>query len=151
MEIRRTEGLRRMAHVLDELVRIPGTNIRFGVDALLGLVPGGGDVAGGLMTAYTLLVAARVGAPSSVILRLAGNIVLDTIVGAVPLLGDAFDIGWKANRRNVTLLERYMASPEPVRKSSRLVVALALVAILAVLAGSVLLAVWSVRILTSLF
>ena len=138
-------GLRRLARVLDDLIAIPGTNIRVGLDPLLGLLPGGGDLAGGVIAAYTLMVGARVGAPPSVILRMAGNIALDALLGVVPLLGDLFDVGWKANRRNVALLERYIETPQPVRARSRLLVGAVLVALVAVFVGVAVVGVAVVR------
>jgi hypothetical protein len=137
--------LRQLARVLDDLIRIPGTNIRVGLDPLLGLLPGGGDLAGGAIAAYSLMVAARVGAPPSVMLRMAGNIALDALFGVVPVLGDLFDVGWKANRRNVVLLERYIGAPEPVRARSRLLVVVLLVALAAVFVGVAVVSVLVVR------
>ena len=147
----RTARLQRVAHVLDDLFRIPGTNFRFGLDALIGLLPGGGDVAGGVMSAYTLLVATRVGAPISVLLRMGGNIAIDAIVGAVPLLGDLFDAGFKANRRNVDLLQRYIDQPAPTRRGSRIVVAGILLVLVLLLVGAAWVAVQIMRWVLSLF
>jgi hypothetical protein len=128
-------GLRTMVRVLDDLVPIPGTRFRFGLDPLIGLVPGAGDVAGGLLSGYALLVAARVGAPPAVLVRMVGNIAIDTVVGAIPVVGDAFDFGWKSNRRNLALLERYQRSPAAVARGSRAILVLALLALLALTAG----------------
>lgn len=133
--------LRAIARVFDELVRIPGTNMRFGLDAIIGLLPGGGDLVGGAVSAYAILVAARMGAPASVILRMGLNIAIDTVVGAIPLLGDLFDASWKANRKNVALLEKYTAAPADVRRGSMAVVASTLIVlallVIGVAAGSV--------------
>ncbi len=131
-----TEGVRRLAWILDELIRIPGTNMRVGLDAVIGLIPGGGDLAGGALSAYTIVAAHRLGAGPAVILRMGMNIVIDMIVGTVPLLGDLFDAGWKANTRNVALLDRYSSSPQPVRKSSRVVVFIVLAVLVAMLAAT---------------
>src|SRR5688500_6479406 len=147
----RTATLKRVAYILDDVFRIPGTNYRFVVDALLGLLPGGGDVAGGVMSAYTLLVAMRVGTPVSVMLRMGANIAIDAIVGAVPLLGDLFDAGFKANRRNVELLQRYVDQPVPVRRGSRAVVAGILIVLLLILIGAAWVAISLMRWLISLF
>jgi hypothetical protein len=114
---------------MDELVRVPGTRIRFGLDALIGLIPGAGDVVTSGVSAYMLLAATRLGAPPAVIARMAGNIVLDLVVGAIPVLGDVFDIGWKANVRNVALLENLAVDPRGARRSSRAVLGLSLLAI----------------------
>ena len=132
------EGIRRLAYVLDDLVRIPGTRIRFGLDALLGLMPAGGDLAGGALSAYTIIRAAGLGASPAVLMRMGLNVLIDTMVGAVPFLGDVFDFGWKSNRRNIALLDRYVASPVPVQQSSRYV----LTAVLAVLFIVLALAAW---------
>lgn len=120
---------------MDEAVRVPGTRIRLGLDAILGLLPAGGDVLGGLLSCWIILVAARTGAPAAVLLRMGGNVLVDALVGTVPLLGDLFDIGWKANRRNVELARRYTEDPARVRKSSRASVAAVLLVLLVTIAG----------------
>jgi hypothetical protein len=130
------QTLRRLAYILDELVRIPGTNIRVGLDALLGLLPAGGDIAGGVMSAYTLVAAHRLGAGPLVISRMAVNIVIDTLVGAVPLLGDLFDAGWKSNKKNIELLDQYLADPAPVKRSSGAVVAIVIAVLIAFIVGT---------------
>lgn len=125
-------GPRRAARVLDELFRIPGTDIRFGLDSVMGLLPGGGDFAGGLFSAYVIISAARLGAPPSLLTRMGMNVVVDMVIGAVPVLGDLFDVAWKANRRNVELLEAYQAEPARTSSRNRLVLALVLAGILLV-------------------
>jgi hypothetical protein len=77
---------------------------------LLGLIPGIGDTLGLLLSAYILFEARNLGAPPSLLLRMATNIGLDALVGTIPLLGDLFDLAWKANRKNMTLLHAYLAS-----------------------------------------
>jgi hypothetical protein len=144
------DRLHRVAWLLDDLVRIPGTSRRFGLDPLLGLLPGGGDIAGGALSAYIVVAAARLGAPSSVILRMGWNIVVDTVLGAVPLLGDLFDASWKANRRNVALLERYVDEPGTARRSSRLVLTGVLAGIAATVIGMAALTVIAIRWILSL-
>ena len=140
---------RGLARLLDDLIRIPGTNIRLGLDPIIGLIPGMGDVVGGAMSGYILLVAAREGAPTSVLVRMLGNIALDSLVGLVPVLGDLFDVAMKANRRNVQLLERYLGSPRDTRAASRGVVAVILLGVVAIIAGVVALGVLVVRWLGS--
>lgn len=100
--------LERLAHWMDGAFRLPGTRWRFGLDGLLGLVPGAGDSLTALVGAYVILEAWRAGAPSSVIARMLGNIGLDWAVGSVPLLGDVFDFAFKSHRRNVDLLRRHL-------------------------------------------
>jgi hypothetical protein len=113
------ERLARYAHLLDAAVRIPGTSIRLGLDSLLGLLPGGGDLAGAILSAGVVLAAARRGAPAPVLARMTWNVVVDAVLGAVPLLGDVVDVGWKANLRNVRLLEEHLQAPGRVEKRSR--------------------------------
>jgi hypothetical protein len=140
---------RGVARLLDDLIRIPGTNIGIGLDPIIGLIPGIGDVVGGAMSGYILLVAAQEGAPTSVLVRMLGNIAIDSLVGIVPVLGDLFDVGVKANRRNVRLLERYLDSPRETKAASRGAVALILLAVVAIIAGMVTLGVLLVRWLSS--
>lgn len=142
---------RALARVLDDLVRIPGTRIGIGIDPIIGLLPGVGDMIGGALSGYIILVAAQEGAPTSVLMRMLGNVALDSLVGSVPLLGDLFDVGVKSNRRNVGLLERYLESPRQTRAASRGVVALVLLAVALLVAAmvtlGVLLARWILRAL----
>ncbi len=143
-------GLRRLTWLMDEAVRIPGTRLRFGVDPLIGLFPGGGDLAGALVAAYALVVAARMGVSAAVLVRMAGNIAVDTLVGTIPVLGDAFDVGWKANRRNLDLLERFVANPRSATRASRLVLLAILLLLLALMVGVGFLGFYIVRWLLSL-
>ncbi|MDF1793098.1 MAG: DUF4112 domain-containing protein [Thalassobaculaceae bacterium] len=99
--------LETLADWMDSRFRIPGTGIRFGLDALFGIVPGVGD---GLLTlpgVYILVRAHRLGAPFLLLARMAGNLAIDLVVGVIPLVGDIFDIGFRANRRNVALLRAH--------------------------------------------
>ena len=146
----RARDVERLARLLDDVVTIPGTRIRVGLDALLGLLPGGGDVIGGALSAWIIVAAARLGAPPAVIARMGANVLLDTVVGAVPVLGDIFDIAWRANRRNVDLLGRYLDAPGPVHRSSRTVVVAVLLVLLAALIGALVVAVVLVRWLVGL-
>jgi len=136
---------RALTRALDTAARIPGTSVRFGLDAVLGLVPGLGDVAGAALSGYLVLLAARLGAPSSVVLRMLANVAVDTAAGAIPVLGDAFDVAWKSNTRNLALLERFLAQPAPTRRASRLVVGGILAALALLAAGGITLAVLVVQ------
>ena len=98
------ERLRRFAWLLDSSIPVPGTRWTVGIDALIGLVPVLGDVAGMLLSSYILLEAVRLGAPKRVLARMALNIAVEGLVGSIPLLGDLFDAGFKANQRNIRLL-----------------------------------------------
>ena len=146
----RVESLRKLARVMDTAVRIPGTRVRFGLDAVLGLLPGAGDVASGAVSLYSILVAARLGAPKSVLVRMATNIVIYSAIGTIPLLGDLFDVGWKANTRNVALLDRYTLAPQRTQASSRVFAGALVIALILVLAAIATVLVLAVRGLLSL-
>ncbi|MDX1541874.1 MAG: DUF4112 domain-containing protein [Geminicoccaceae bacterium] len=100
--------LEKFAHLLDEQFRIPGTNYRMGLDGLVGLIPGIGDTATALLSSYVILEAYRLGVPNSLIARMLANIGIDWAVGSIPVLGDVFDVAFKANRRNVSMLLRHL-------------------------------------------
>ncbi len=144
------ERARALTRLLDDAITIPGTSFRVGLDPIVGLIPGAGDLVGGAMSVYLLTVAQRAGAPASVLVRMLANLAVDSVVGAVPFLGDLFDAGWKANRRNFTLIERYVARPTPTKRSSRFVVAAAILVVVLLTAGALALTIWLVRFLLSL-
>jgi hypothetical protein len=106
----RLKRVRLLSRLLDEQFRIPGTTYRVGLDGLLGLIPGVGDAAGALLSVYILYEATQLGAPRTVLLRMIANIGIDTVGGAIPIVGDVFDMAWKANRKNAALLHAYLAS-----------------------------------------
>ena len=141
----------KFAYWLDAGIRIPGTNLRFGLDPILGLVPGAGDAAGAVLAGWILVEAIRLGASRATVLRIAGNVALDAAVGAVPLLGDIFDFAWKANLRNVAILERHLAAPDRAERADRSFVLLVIcgVAVMALglLALGILLTRWAFRAL----
>ncbi len=114
--------LERLAWILDNSIPIPGLDARIGLDPLLGLFPGIGDTLGALLSSYILAAAARLGAPKLVLLKMAFNIAVDAVLGAFPLLGDLFDMAWKANHRNVKLLGDYLDEPRKTVVTSRLFV-----------------------------
>ena len=108
MDERRLARLRRVGYLLDNSIPIPGTRFRLGIDQLIGLVPGIGDLIGGLLSLYIIVESARIGAPRGLLARMGWNVAIDTLVGEVPILGDLFDIGFKANIRNLALLDGYL-------------------------------------------
>lgn len=114
--------LDRYAWWLDSSIPLPGTRFRFGLDALIGLIPGLGDIAGLALSSYVLVEAARLGVSRAVLARMGFNVVLETLVGAIPIVGDLFDAVFKANQRNVRLLGSYAERPAAVRARSGLVV-----------------------------
>lgn len=109
--------LHTLAHLLDSSIRLPG-GFRIGLDGLLGLVPGVGDVVGGALSTWIFYQANREGAPKSLQLRMIINILIDVFLGAIPVVGDLFDFMWKANNRNLALLERYQQTPRKIRRQA---------------------------------
>jgi hypothetical protein len=107
-QVGRLDEIERLTHLMDEAFRIPGTNIRIGWDTIIGLVPGIGDAATAAMSLYLIHQARQAGASKWMITRMLGNVGLDLTLGAIPLLGDAFDMFFKSNRRNARLLKRHL-------------------------------------------
>lgn len=111
--------VRDLARLLDSQFRVPGTQRRFGVDALLGLVPGIGDAAGLALSAGVIVKAIGLGARGATVGRMVGNVAIDAVFGTVPVLGWVFDFVFKANNRNVALLERHVTDPTGTEAQSR--------------------------------
>jgi len=105
------ENLDVLSRVLDTWFQIPGTSIRFGVDGIIGFIPGVGDLLAGLASTIIVLAAFFRGVPLITIARMIANLAIEVGIGAVPVLGNLFDIAWRANRRNYHLLERSIATP----------------------------------------
>jgi hypothetical protein len=145
-------ALSRFAYWLDAGFRVPGTGLRFGLDPLLGLIPGAGDAAGAVLAGWIFVEAVRLGASRATLTRIAANVVCDALIGAIPVLGDVFDVAWKANLRNVAILERHLATPVRAQRADRTFVVLLASGILFVVSGMLafgaLLTVWLVRVLS---
>jgi hypothetical protein len=105
-----------LSSLLDTAIVVPGTPIRFGLDALIGLVPGIGDAITALLALYIVREARALGAPRILIARMLANVALDGVVGAVPVAGDLFDVAFRANRRNVALLRQHLDRAERKRQ-----------------------------------
>lgn len=144
------QQLRTVSRLLDSAFSIPGTKYRFGLDALIGLVPGLGDAVGAIFSGYIILQASRAGASRATINRMIANVAIDTVVGWVPLLGDLFDVGWKANTKNVALLEQHLQHPAAARASSRRSLLLLGAVLLALVAGAVALGVLVAQLVLNL-
>lgn len=110
---------RKFAELLDNRFTIPGTKIKFGIDPLIGLVSGIGDLAGASLSVYFMFYATKLGAPTSILLRMFMNILADLTIGVIPVLGDLFDIAWKANLRNARLLEKLEENPKKLKVKSK--------------------------------
>jgi hypothetical protein len=105
------ENLDRLSHLLDDCFRVPGTPIRFGLDGIIGFIPGLGDLLGGLASCILLVAGWFRGVPYVTLVRMVANVGIEVGVGSVPVLGNLFDIAWKANRRNYALLTRHIQQP----------------------------------------
>ena len=153
-EIARADGLEHFAWLMDRAITIPGTNIKFGLDALIGLLPFGGDALMGLLQAGLVGVAlTRYNVPKSVAARMIVNVLLDMGVGSIPILGDIFDVFFKANTRNVALLRQARDHEEvgrsmPEAPSKRWLVGLGvgfLIVLALMVAGLVVLFLWAMK------
>src|SRR3954468_23500746 len=112
-EVRQLEAF---AWLLDSSIPVPGTRLRIGLDPLIGLIPVVGDLVGMLFSAYILVRAARLGIPRVTLMRMGFNVTLESVVGLVPIAGDAFDFWWQANRKNVELLKAHLNDPGRARR-----------------------------------
>jgi hypothetical protein len=136
------ERLRAITRLFDQAFVVPGTRWRFGIDALFGLVPGLGDIAGAMVAVYALHVARGLGAPRAVQLRMLGNIALDALIGTVPVIGDLFDFVFKAQTRNLALLDAWLDTPHETERRSRRGVVLIPLTVLLVFTTLTVLGVW---------
>ena len=146
------EHLDMLSHLLDDFIRIPGTPIRFGLDGIVGFIPGIGDILGGLASTIIIVAAWVRGVPRAVVARMVLNVAIETAVGAVPVVGNLFDIGWRANRRNYALLTAAAGRPQPRQAGSWLFIAAVCLVLAALLLVPLLLAGWLlVHLKTMLF
>jgi len=144
---RRLGQLRTLTRIMDDAVTIPVIGVRVGLDAAIGIVPGLGDAVTTLVSGAGIALAASAGAPPAVLGRMLGNVALDALLGAPPVIGDIADVFFRANRRNLALFERWVADPAGAHRASRLVLA-TLTAIVVAVVGSTLWLGW--LLLTSL-
>ncbi len=127
--------LRQLSHLLDNIIRVPGTSYRIGLDPILGLIPGGGDLLGGVLSSYIMFRAFQFGVSRETLTRMASNIALETVVGTVPVLGDLFDVAWKANIKNVELLEADLNTSAAGEQANRWFVFLLIAGLLLLILG----------------
>ena len=140
----------KLAELLDSKFTIPGTNIRFGIDPLLGLVPGAGDWLAGVISLYFLIQAAAWGGRTSVLARMFINILMDVVIGTIPILGEVFDVYWKANERNARILEELQQNPTQTTTESKLWVWFVVVQFVVVILGILFLMFWLIAELLGL-
>lgn len=143
------QRLRKFSRLLDNAIPIPGTKHRIGLDPILGLLPGAGDFVGTALSAYIVIEAARLGLPKVTLGRMVFNILLEGLVGVVPVLGDLFDFAWKANIQNVALLEAHLNVPHKSEKVDRWFIFLLLGGLLIFSVGLVTLSVLVLKIFIS--
>lgn len=147
----RTRRVRVLAQLLDNSISIPGTGWKIGLDPIVGLIPGIGDLIGAVLSGYIVLEAARADVPGFVLLRMLVNLGFDTLLGAVPAVGDLFDAAWKSNTRNVALLERHLSkqasSTAPRRGYSVGALILTIIALLVIVGVGLLLGIFVARLI----
>jgi hypothetical protein len=143
------ENIDLLSHVLDDCFRIPGTSFRFGIYGIVGLIPGIGDILGGIASCLIVLAAWFRGVPYVTLARMVVNVALEIVIGGIPLVGDIFDIAWKANRRNYALLNRSLAEPRRHTWKDWLFLAGLTTVLLGLMAAPLLLLAWAFHALWS--
>jgi hypothetical protein len=131
-----------LAFIMDNLLRLPGTQFRFGLDPLIGLIPGFGDTGSSIISAMALIAAARRGVPRILLARMSVNILINEFVGIIPVVGDAFSFWFKLNARNYELLKRHSAAPGRSSRSDWIFVAIVLAALVLILFVSLAVSFW---------
>jgi hypothetical protein len=151
---KRTQRVRVLGKLLDNSIPIPGTGWKIGLDPIIGLIPGVGDLIGALLSGYIVLEAVRAEVPTFTLLRMLVNVGIDTLLGAIPALGDVFDAAWKSNTMNVALLERHLASNEisaaPTGRNVLGVLLVAIVALVIIVGAGLALGIFAARLLWGL-
>lgn len=148
--------LHRLSHLLDNAIRIPGTSFRIGLDPLLGLLPGGGDLVGTAFSAYIVLQAARLGLPRAKLVEMVSNILFETVIGTVPVVGDLVDVTWKANVKNLALVEKHLNLTQPTARRRTdwvflaLLLGVLLLVVIVMAAISVMLLRWLIQMATGI-
>lgn len=149
------QSLDRLSHLLDGLFRIPGTGWRFGLDALVGLIPGVGDTATSLASFYILAAGVRYRVPKITLVRMGLNIAVDYLFGLLPVVGDIFDVWWRSNERNVELLKKRatvtaLEAKTAAKKSDWIFVGVIILILIGLLVGSFILTVYILKVIGQL-
>ena len=141
----RLKRIRQLSQLLDGAIVIPGTKYRIGLDPILGLIPGGGDTVSAALSGYIIIEAARMGLPRQALMQMVGNLVIDTVAGSVPVVGDVFDVFSKANMRNLQIVESHAQAPITSAKTDKLFIGLLIVGLLgfALAVGFITVAIWN--------
>ena len=135
------QRLRKLTRLMDNAIAIPGTKFRFGLDPILGLLPGAGDLIGTALSAYIVIEALRLGLPRETLGKMVGNILLESVVGTVPVVGDWFDFAWKANVKNLELIETHLGVTDTTKPVNKWLIFLLVVGFLIIGIGLVTLSV----------
>jgi hypothetical protein len=149
----RTRRVRVLARLLDSSIPVPGTRWKIGLDPIVGLIPGIGDLIGAVMSGYIILEAVRADVPTFTLARMLVNVGIDTLVGAVPAVGDVFDAAWKSNTMNVALLERHLVTTADVPQKRHNVLglmALAVIVLVLIVGAGLALGIFVARLLWGL-
>lgn len=136
------ENLDILSHILDDFIKVPGTSIRFGLDGIMGVVPGIGDILGGIASCIIIIAAWMRGVSYVTVSRMVVNVGIEAVVGSIPILGDMFDIAWRANRRNYALLTGSLYAPRKYTIQSWLFLAALCIVLAALVLLPVLLFTW---------
>lgn len=115
-----SKKLDKLAWLLDNSIKIPGTSWKIGLDGVLGLIPGIGDLAAGTLSTYILYQAVKLKVPKAIVARMTLNVLLESVIGVIPVVGDIFDFAFKANQRNVDLMRKYVLNPKETARQSTL-------------------------------
>ena len=140
-----------LALIMDEFVRLPGTKFRFGLDPIMGLLPGIGDTAAMIISAMALIAAARRGLPKILLARMSLNVLINEAGGIIPIIGDAFSFWFKSNTRNYELLKRHSAAPRRSQRNDWIFVGLVLFALFLILVASLAVSLWLLHEIAKLF
>ena len=125
--------LKRLSERLDDTFTIPGTKYKIGIEALIGAVPIIGDLIGGILASYIMYSGMKMGAPPQIIARMAVNIAIDFAIGSIPIIGDLFDLVWKANKKNVELIEDATLDDKEEQKLNYLIITALILVLLGIL------------------
>jgi Domain of unknown function (DUF4112) len=142
------ENLDLLSHLLDDFIKVPGTPIRFGLDGIVGVIPGIGDLIGGIASCIIIVAAWVRGVSYGTVLRMVANVGIEVVFGSVPILGDMFDIAWRANRRNYALLTGSIYEPRKYTIQSWFFLAALCIALAALVLLPILFITWLMTYLT---